>query len=206
MPIVLNYVIWSIIDTHNIYIYSILIFIIKPIAEFDFITTGLNNMSSININLINYCNIFFIFCNSDLYYKCKCCKDILMQIFLFLVVTKNKTFHRKHHVIDMLYKFPFFRLIKCVTCLVQVIQIWVIQIWHGYILILVCNLWGYTVTWHQYDSSELGEELCPMSSSLPLSVHKLYIRVSFSDTFLRWLPPYVVSIAVIISREITFQL
>ena len=41
-----------------------------------------------------------------------------MQIFLFLVVTKNKTFHRKHHVIDMLYKFPFFKLIKCVTCLV----------------------------------------------------------------------------------------
>ena len=30
-----------------------------------------------------------------------------------------------------------------------------------------------------------------MSSSLPLRVHKVYIRVSFSDTFLRWLPPFV---------------
>ena len=28
--------------------------------------------------------------------------------------------------------------------------------------------------------------------ALPLRVHKLYIRVSFSDTFLRWLPPFVV--------------
>jgi hypothetical protein len=37
----------------------------------------------------------------------------------------------------------------------------------------------------QYDSSELGEELCPVSSSLPLRVHKVCIRVSFSDTFLR---------------------
>jgi len=36
-----------------------------------------------------------------------------------------------------------------------------------------------------------GEELCPVSNSLPLRVHKLYIRVSFSDTFLRWLPPFV---------------
>jgi hypothetical protein len=44
---------------------------------------------------------------------------------------------------------------------------------------------------HQYDSWELGEELCPVSSSLPLRVHKVYIRVSFSDTFLRWLPPFV---------------
>ena len=35
------------------------------------------------------------------------------------------------------------------------------------------------------------EELCPMSSSLPLRVHKVYIRVSFSDTFLRWLSPFV---------------
>ena len=139
-------------------------------------------------------HFFFNFCNSDLYYKCKCCKDILMQIFLFLVVTKNKTFHRKHHVIDMLYKFPFLRLIKCVTCLVQVIKIWVIQIWHDYILTWASYLWRDTVMWHQYDSSELGEELCPMSSSLPLRVHKLYIRVSFSDTFLRWLPPFVVSI------------
>ena len=43
----------------------------------------------------------------------------------------------------------------------------------------------------QYDSSELEEELCPLSSSLPLRVHKVYIRVSFSDTFLRWLPPFV---------------
>jgi hypothetical protein len=42
----------------------------------------------------------------------------------------------------------------------------------------------------QYDSSELGEELCPVSSSLPLRVHTVYIRVSFSDTFLRWLPPF----------------
>lgn len=40
-----------------------------------------------------------------------------------------------------------------------------------------------------YDSSELGEEL--VSSSLSLRVHKVYIRVSFSDTFLRWLPPFV---------------
>jgi hypothetical protein len=40
----------------------------------------------------------------------------------------------------------------------------------------------------QYHSSELGEELCPVSSFLPLSVHKVYIRISFSDTFLRWLP------------------
>ena len=38
----------------------------------------------------------------------------------------------------------------------------------------------------EYDSSELGEELCPMSSSL----YKVYIRVSFLDTFLRWLPPF----------------
>ena len=43
----------------------------------------------------------------------------------------------------------------------------------------------------QYDSAELGEELCPMSSSLPLRVHKVCIRVSFSDTSLRWLPPFV---------------
>ena len=42
----------------------------------------------------------------------------------------------------------------------------------------------------QYHSSELGEELCPVSSSLSLRVHKVYIRVSFSDTFLRWLPPF----------------
>ena len=57
----------------------------------------------------------------------------------------------------------------------------------------------------KYDSSELGEELCPVSSSLPLRVHKVYIRVSFSDTFVRWLPPFV-TIAVIISREKTFPL
>jgi hypothetical protein len=44
----------------------------------------------------------------------------------------------------------------------------------------------------EYDSSELGEELRPVSSSLPLRVHKVYIRVSFSDTFLKWLPPFVV--------------
>jgi hypothetical protein len=37
----------------------------------------------------------------------------------------------------------------------------------------------------QYDSSELGEELYPMSSSLPLRVHKVYIRVSFSDTLFK---------------------
>ena len=36
----------------------------------------------------------------------------------------------------------------------------------------------------KYDSSELGEELCHVSSSLPLRVHKVCIRVSFSDTFL----------------------
>ena len=36
----------------------------------------------------------------------------------------------------------------------------------------------------KYDSSELGEELCHVSSSLPLRVHKVYIRISFSDTFL----------------------
>ena len=40
----------------------------------------------------------------------------------------------------------------------------------------------------QCNSSELGEELCPVSSFLPLRVHKLHIRVSFSDTFfLKWL-------------------
>jgi len=39
----------------------------------------------------------------------------------------------------------------------------------------------------QYNSSELGEELCPVSSFLPLRVHKLHIRVSFSGTFLKWL-------------------
>ena len=44
----------------------------------------------------------------------------------------------------------------------------------------------------EYDSSELGEELRPVSSSLSLRVHKVYIRVSFSDTFLKWLPPFVV--------------
>ena len=43
----------------------------------------------------------------------------------------------------------------------------------------------------QYDSSELGEELCPVSTSLPLRAHKVYIRVSFSDTFLRWMLPFV---------------
>jgi hypothetical protein len=37
----------------------------------------------------------------------------------------------------------------------------------------------------QYDSSELGTELCPKSSSLLLRVHKVYIRVSFSDTFFK---------------------
>ena len=42
----------------------------------------------------------------------------------------------------------------------------------------------------EYDSSELGEELCPVSSSFPLSVHKVYIRVSFLDKLLRWLPPF----------------
>ena len=47
------------------------------------------------------------------------------------------------------------------------------------------------INYHKYDSSELGEELCPVSRSLSLRVHKLYIRVSFSDTFLRWLPPFV---------------
>jgi hypothetical protein len=46
--------------------------------------------------------------------------------------------------------------------------------------------------------------LCPVSSSLPLRVHKVYIWVSFSDTFLRWLPPFVTAIAVIISREKNF--
>jgi hypothetical protein len=45
----------------------------------------------------------------------------------------------------------------------------------------------------QYDSSELGKELCPMSSSLPLRIHKVYIRFSFSDPFLRWLPPFVIN-------------
>jgi hypothetical protein len=53
----------------------------------------------------------------------------------------------------------------------------------------------------QCDSSELGEELRPVSSSLPLGIHKVYIRVSFSDSFLRWLPAII---AVIISREKTF--
>jgi hypothetical protein len=48
---------------------------------------------------------------------------------------------------------------------------------------------------NQYDSSELGEELCPVSSFLPLRVHKVYIRVSFSDTFLRWLPPIELSLS-----------
>ena len=43
----------------------------------------------------------------------------------------------------------------------------------------------------QYNSSELGEELCSVSSSLPLRVHKVYIRVSYLDPFLRWLPPFV---------------
>ena len=43
----------------------------------------------------------------------------------------------------------------------------------------------------QCDSSELGEQLCPVSSSLPLREHKVCIRVSFQDTFLRWLPPFV---------------
>ena len=47
------------------------------------------------------------------------------------------------------------------------------------------------INYHKYDSSELGEELCPVSRSLSLRVHKLYIRVSFLDTFLRWLPPFV---------------
>jgi hypothetical protein len=42
---------------------------------------------------------------------------------------------------------------------------------------------SFVATIIQYDSSELGEELCPVSSSLPLSVNKVYIRVSFSDTF-----------------------
>ena len=50
---------------------------------------------------------------------------------------------------------------------------------------------SFVATIIQYDSSELGEELCPVSSSLPLSVNKVYIRVSFSDTFWRWLPPFV---------------
>ena len=49
---------------------------------------------------------------------------------------------------------------------------------------------AYGVYISQCDSSELREELCPVSSSLPLRVHKVYIRVSFSDTFLRWLPPF----------------
>ena len=55
----------------------------------------------------------------------------------------------------------------------------------------------------EYGSSELGEELRPVSSSLPLRMHKVYIRVSFSDTFLKWLPAII---AVIISREKTFPL
>ena len=38
---------------------------------------------------------------------------------------------------------------------------------------------------HQYDSWELGEELCPVYSSLPLRVHYVYIRVSFSNTFFK---------------------
>jgi hypothetical protein len=48
-------------------------------------------------------------------------------------------------------------------------------------------LYDIMVIHHQYDSWELGEELCPVSSSLPLRVHKLkvYIRVSFSDTFFK---------------------
>jgi hypothetical protein len=37
----------------------------------------------------------------------------------------------------------------------------------------------------EYDSSELGEELFPVSSSLPLRAHKLYIRVSFSGHFFK---------------------
>ena len=46
------------------------------------------------------------------------------------------------------------------------------------------------------------EELCPVSSSFPLRVHKVYIRVSFLDTLFKWLPPF----AVIISREKHFPL
>ena len=52
----------------------------------------------------------------------------------------------------------------------------------------------------QYDSSELGEELYPMSSSLPLRVHKVYIRVSFSDTLFKMTASPLFQIAVIISR------
>ena len=47
----------------------------------------------------------------------------------------------------------------------------------------------------------IGVELCPMSSSFPLRVHKFYIRVSFSDTVLGWLPPFSLQIAVIINWE-----
>ena len=53
------------------------------------------------------------------------------------------------------------------------------------------NPWEWNIINTKYDSSELREELCPVSSSLPLRVHKVYIRVSFSDTFLGWLPPFV---------------
>ena len=56
----------------------------------------------------------------------------------------------------------------------------------------------------QYDSSELGEELYPMSSSLPLRVHKVYIRVSFSDTLFKMTASPLLQIAVIISRENCF--
>ena len=55
-----------------------------------------------------------------------------------------------------------------------------------------CFYFMYNQTVMQYDSSELGEKLCPVSISLSLRVHKLYIRVSFSDTFIRWLPHFCI--------------
>ena len=55
-----------------------------------------------------------------------------------------------------------------------------------------CFSFMYNQTVMQYDSSKLGEALCPVSSSLSLRVHKLHVRVSFSDTFLRWLPPFCI--------------
>ena len=57
----------------------------------------------------------------------------------------------------------------------------------------------------QYNSSELGEELCSVSSSLPLRVHKLYIRVSFFGHFFKMAAALCcIQIAVIINRENTF--
>jgi hypothetical protein len=103
----------------------------------------------------------------------------LIVVLCFFDLSNNLERKWSYSVVFMLYlqgQCPFFRHT------VLIVNLFSSQIQHKYWLLLNNN---------QYDSSELGEELCPVSSFLPLRVHKVYIRVSFSDTFLRWLPPSV---------------